>query len=242
MGATITKEGFEDFRRHASDKQINNKNCVTIDQFHNVNEEFFEKTGLGKYWRTQRIKSRKTQPDIDQSWKNSCWKDLKVGEFVLLKENDQLPADVLVISSSESDGICFLETKNLDGETNLKIRRAPEQTAKINDMADLDIFQAIIECDAPHPNIYAYNGSMKCYSVNSRALFPDDDENNIKPKPLFEIPLNINNLLLRGCILRNTEWVLGLVIYTGAETKIRLNAGATPLKRSYLEGEMNNYV
>ena len=44
--------------------------------------------------------------------------------------------------------------------------------------------------------------------------------------------IGINNLLLRGSNLRNTEWVLGVVVFTGAQTKIMLNSGITPSKRA----------
>ncbi len=47
-----------------------------------------------------------------------------MGDFVHLSYNEVIPADVLFIRSAESDGICYVETSNLDGESNLKLRRA----------------------------------------------------------------------------------------------------------------------
>ena len=52
-------------------------------------------------------------------------------------------------------------------------------------------------------------------------------------------PLTIDNLLLRGCTLRNTEWVLGVVVFTGHDTKIMMNAGITPSKRARIARELN---
>ena len=57
-----------------------------------------------------------------------CWKDIFVGDIVRIKENEFFPADILLLSSSEQDGVCYVETKNLDGETNLKTKNALPST------------------------------------------------------------------------------------------------------------------
>jgi phospholipid-translocating ATPase len=54
--------------------------------------------------------------------------------------------------------------------------------------------------------------------------------------------LDISNTLLRGSVLRNTGWVIAVAVFTGAETKIMLNAGVTPSKRSRIEKLMNRQV
>ena len=56
------------------------------------------------------------------------WKDVRVGDFVRIRENEFFPADMLLISTTEPEGICYVETKNLDGETNLKNKNAIEAT------------------------------------------------------------------------------------------------------------------
>ncbi|KAJ3032514.1 hypothetical protein HK097_005212, partial [Rhizophlyctis rosea] len=53
-------------------------------------------------------------------WQRSKWEDVRVGDFVFLRGDDPIPADLVIISTSENDGVCYVETKNLDGETNLK--------------------------------------------------------------------------------------------------------------------------
>jgi magnesium-transporting ATPase (P-type) len=51
--------------------------------------------------------------------------------------------------------------------------------------------------------------------------------------------MSMNQLLLRGCMLKNTEYIIGLVIYTGAESKIMLNSKAPPSKVSNVLRTMN---
>ena len=40
----------------------------------------------------------------------------------MLKSDDSIPADCIILSTSEPEKICYIETANLDGETNLKIK------------------------------------------------------------------------------------------------------------------------
>lgn len=44
------------------------------------------------------------------------------------------------------------------------------------------------------------------------------------------MPVTMNEMLLRGCMLKNSNYVLGLVVYTGKESRIQMNAAATPNK------------
>jgi phospholipid-translocating ATPase len=158
-------------------------------------------------------------------WERTLWKKLEVGDVVLLRENEQVPADIVVLSTSDPDGVCFLETKNLDGETNLKPRKALNATSRILSEEDVEGSAFVLDSEPPHPNLYLYNGVLRCQDQTSGQL---KDE-----------PVTISEMLLRGCSIRNTAWVIGLVVFTGKDTKIMLNGGDTPSKQSKIEKETN---
>ncbi|KAI0777467.1 phospholipid-translocating P-type ATPase [Trametes elegans] len=158
-------------------------------------------------------------------WERTLWKKLEVGDIVLLRENDQVPADIVVLSTSDPDNMCYLETKNLDGETNLKPRKSVKATSSITSEEDVERVSFILDSEPPHANLYLYHGVMR---------YKDPASGDQKQESV-----TINELLLRGCTLRNTTWVIGLVVFTGADTKIMLNGGDTPSKRSKIEKETN---
>nr|ODN93929.1 phospholipid-translocating ATPase [Cryptococcus depauperatus CBS 7841] len=174
-----------------------------------------------------------TRPSSGSSqWERTLWKKLEVGDLVLLRDNEQVPADIIVLSTSNADSLCFVETKNLDGETNLKIRRALKATNSISSEEDLEHAHFVIDSEPPHANLYSYNGVLKYNPVNESGKRSEEKQEAI----------TINELLLRGCTLRNTKWVIGIVVFTGADTKIMLNGGETPSKRSKIEKETSNNV
>ncbi|KAH7907450.1 hypothetical protein BJ138DRAFT_1160138 [Hygrophoropsis aurantiaca] len=161
-------------------------------------------------------------------WERTLWKKLEVGDIVLLRDNDQVPADIVVLSTSDPEGMCYLETKNLDGETNLKPRKALQATTTLSSEEDIEKSSFVLDSEPPHQNLYIYNGVL-------RYTDPTTQEERKEG-------VTINELLLRGCTLRNTAWVVGLVVFTGADTKIYLNGGKTPSKRSKIEKETNYNV
>ncbi|KAL3449257.1 hypothetical protein BJX65DRAFT_46441 [Aspergillus insuetus] len=164
-------------------------------------------------------------------FKRDYWKSLQVGDFVRLYNGDPIPADIAVLSTSDPDGACYVETKSLDGETNLKVRHALNCGRQVRHARDCERAEFVVESEAPHPNLYAYNGALRW---DQR----DPDYPDAPRKEMVE-PITINNLLLRGCSVRNTEWVLGVVLFTGVETKIMLNSGETPSKRPQLAKDLN---
>lgn len=164
-------------------------------------------------------------------FKKDYWKHVQVGDFVRIYNDEQVPADIVVLSTSDHDGACYIETKNLDGETNLKVRHALQAGRKVRHARDCEKAEFVIESEGPHPNLYTYSAVARWYQRDARN--PD------APAREMAEAIGINNLLLRGCSLKNTEWVLGVVVFAGQETKIMLNAGITPSKRARLARDLN---
>lgn len=192
LGVTAVKDLFEDRRRGASDKRINNSTCRVYAQ-------------------------------EDRRYKKVAWKDVRVGDLVHLSNNEVIPADILLIRSSDPHGFCYIDTCNLDGESNLKQRQVPFGFEKHHDLAVPDFFKSHIEVDPPTTKIYRFHGAI-VHTSGERVLVDSD------------------NLLLRECIVKNTDFVEGIVVYAGHDTKAMLNNNGPRYKRSTLEKKMNTDI
>ncbi|XP_055086897.1 probable phospholipid-transporting ATPase VD [Periophthalmus magnuspinnatus] len=157
----------------------------------------------------------------ERDYIDCCWKDVHVGDFVRLSCNEIIPADMLLLHSSDPRGLCYIETANLDGETNLKQR---EVVSKMEEMEFVpEDFHWRIECENPNNNLCRFRGYMENPSG-------------------ARVGLHNSNLLLRSCIIRNSEAVVGIVVYAGHETKAMMNNSGPRYKRSLLERQLNTDV
>ncbi|ORZ41397.1 hypothetical protein BCR44DRAFT_1492316 [Catenaria anguillulae PL171] len=253
VAVTAMKDGFEDMKRHNTDNQVNNRITYSLPRWGNVNyvSPTTQKRWAVYYWIRRVVLGKKGDevPEsrggndkeglektevatslgnlsirdpcaLEDAWSPVKWRDLRVGDYVLLRNNEFIPADVVIVSTSEPDSVCYVETKNLDGETNLKVRKGMAETAHIRTPSN-----------APSNNMFTFNGAVTITDLGSVTDLSD--------RMPCKIPITMNGVLLRGCVLRNTSWVIGLVVYTGNQTKLRLNAGETPSKRSIIERLMN---
>ncbi|XP_061368191.1 phospholipid-transporting ATPase 2 isoform X2 [Gastrolobium bilobum] len=135
--------------------------------------------------------------------------DVHVGNIVWLRENDEVPCDLVLIGTSDPQGVCYIETAALDGETDLKTRVLPSACMGI-DVELLHKIKGVIECPSPDKDIRRFDANMR--------LFPPFIDNDI-------CPLTIKNTILQSCYLRNTEWACGVAVYTGNETKLGMSRG-----------------
>uniref|UniRef100_A0A8D0CI98 Phospholipid-transporting ATPase n=1 Tax=Scleropages formosus TaxID=113540 RepID=A0A8D0CI98_SCLFO len=177
---------------------------------------------LARHRMDKEVNNRKCDVLLDGRFKESKWMDIHVGDVVRLKKNDFVPADIVLLSSSNPNSLCYVETAELDGETNLKFKMGLKVTDEhLQEEQQIANFDAMIECEEPNNRLDKFTGVMKW---NNEAF-----------------PLDLDNMLLRGCKIRNTEVLHGLVIFAGADTKIMRNGGKTRFKRTKID-ELMNYM
>ncbi|XP_054872761.1 probable phospholipid-transporting ATPase IA isoform X3 [Amphiprion ocellaris] len=150
------------------------------------------------------------------AWEIVHWEKVEVGDIIRVNGSDFVPADAVILSSSEPQGMCYIETSNLDGETNLKIRQGLQMTADIKEIDSLMRLSGRMECESPNRHLYEFVGNIRLDGHST-------------------VPLGPDQILLRGAQLRNTQWVHGVVVYTGHDTKLMQNSTRPPLKLSNVE-------
>ncbi|CAM0873060.1 unnamed protein product [Alopecurus aequalis] len=180
---TAIKDGYEDWRRHRSDRNENNREALVLQH---------------------------------GDFRSKKWKSICAGEVVKIYSNETMPCDMVLLGTSDPNGIAYIQTMNLDGESNLKTRYARQETVS---MICNSSYSGLIKCEQPNRNIYEFTATME---LNSQ-----------------RIPLGQSNIVLRGCQLKNTEWIIGVVVYAGQETKAMLNSTISRSKCSNLESYMN---
>ncbi|KAK5900490.1 hypothetical protein CgunFtcFv8_025448 [Champsocephalus gunnari] len=177
---------------------------------------------LARHRMDKEINNRKSEVLLDGRFQEIKWSNMQVGDVVRMKKNDFIPADILLLSSSNPNSLCYVETAELDGETNLKFKLGRRETdERLQSERQLVDFNALIECEEPNNRLDKFIGTMTWERER--------------------LPLDLDNMLLRGCTIRNTEESHGLVIFAGADTKIMRNSGKTRFKRTKID-ELMNYM
>jgi magnesium-transporting ATPase (P-type) len=187
-----------------------------------------------RYRKDQQTNARTTYIlDASGNFEKREWKDVRVGNIVKVFDRGEMPADLVLLSSVNKDGGCYVETSNIDGETNLKIREAETTLAQhVRTGAGVDPIKLAelrgeLKCEAPNKNIHSFVGRI------------DVSEDSEFSKP---IAVGSKQFLLRGSQLRNTPWIWGIVVYTGPQTKVMKNSRDAPSKLSILEQTMNQCI
>jgi phospholipid-translocating ATPase len=282
---SMLKELYEDITRYKQDKEINSQ---IVEVYDLVQKKV--------------IKTRS--------------QNLKVGDIIRVSDNEPFPADLLFLYSSKNRGIAYINTMNLDGETNLREKRAYEITQESSfyteisefdtqvDSSSLRVFEFIerwpklqVVCDGPNKSLVKWNCRVETNSTTSaRSAISDEmistshkvlnkqhssrsyleassnpklqsssspedpqdislslkesalrtksksyDQHDLIPKENIQWDfLTVDQLLLKGCILKSTEYIFGQVVYTGKDTKIVLNSNTKVLnKTSKVQKKMN---
>ncbi|KAF2718872.1 phospholipid-translocating P-type ATPase [Polychaeton citri CBS 116435] len=217
VSISIAKEGYDDLRRYRLDKAENRREANVMHAYrpiggtdtHNTNDTASERLVDG-------------QGLIH--WAPVKWQSIQVGDVIKLERDQPCPADLVLLHSNGPNGIAYVETMALDGETNLKPKQAPPNLARTVQGAS-DIASRKPEFVVEDPNLDLYNFEGKVTMDGETA------------------PVTNNEVLYRGSILRNTPTAIGMVIYSGEECKIRMNANKNPrIKAPALQSVVNKIV
>ncbi|KAF4631337.1 hypothetical protein G7Y89_g6786 [Cudoniella acicularis] len=234
---TIAREGYDDFRRYQLDKLDNRRparalralgsggisvsrnspfsagkehwNCLRRDDSIPARKDLAGVTPVVVSGDEEHVHKPTVEDsaDLDATWTTVKWKDIKVGDVIELNRNDPIPADIVLLYTDGRDGIAYIETMALDGETNLKSRRHPGLLS-CETLVDISKCRASFTVEDPNLNLYEFFGRV---TLNGKTS-----------------PVTLDNIVYRGSTLRNTIRAIGLVINTGEECKIRMNASKNP--------------
>eukprot|EP00051_Salpingoeca_urceolata_P018251 m.255083 g.255083 ORF g.255083 m.255083 type:complete len:1504 (+) comp19155_c0_seq3:182-4693(+) len=166
----------------------------------------------------------------DRKWLPTTWRHVEVGDIIKIDQDEDVPADCLLLSACKVEGQstdkCYVETRDLDGETNLKTRKPLPSTRDLIDPDALSHLKAKSVGEPPNDNVDHYEGK----------LVVEQDGGDV-----VDIVQN-QNVLLRGHRLRNTESVCGLVVFASSDTKLMKNSGQTRVKQTQIARGLNKLV
>lgn len=163
------------------------------------------------------------------------WRDVKTGDVIIVHKDERICADLILLSTSTPDGVSFLETSTLDGEKHLKPRTCLKETLasvvqnnetyhdESSQGIDMDV-ELVASVQKPSPSLYHFEGFVN-FIQNEK-------------KVERSVPVGVENFLFKGAMIRNVDWVVGLVVYTGKDTKIQQNGAKARFKISNVEKRM----
>lgn len=352
ISISLLVEGISDYKRHLNDVEMNNAKCVVLQRSSelddkvkrddkicggrevevNINKAFYlGNAGSSVRGMRQRTVTDPNDPHADivrVAYTKVKRKDIRQGQFVFVKNREMVPADMLLLASSNDQGGAYIETSSIDGETNLKLRSSPhipkkllkalqdgkpmerireegglldspveeqkletvfesldaatkrmtrlsalgrpgaasalehpslkDSTTEVRDEAGssgkswdcLKLFGKTTHVPPPRPQdrgkyvaaLTTEPPNASVHTFSGKLTLPPFEEPSHQESSCYEIPLGADNVLLRGAVLRNTEWAIGLAFFTGKDTKLVRNSTATPSKFSQLDRLMNKTV
>lgn len=240
VAISMGKEGWDDYRRYKLDKLENRTEAWVLDPDWTVLSDKREGGFRDRLLRRREDSSREMEEmsevvkqedenppwskDEEVRWSKIQWQDIRVGDIVRLRRDENLPADIVLLHATGPNGIAYIETMALDGETNLKSKQACPLFAKhCRSPSALKDCEAEVVSEDPNLDLYNYEGKA---IVNGEAM-----------------PLSMNQVVYRGSTLRNTSEAVGLVINTGEECKIRMNANRNVSAKSpAMQAKVNKII
>ncbi|XP_061026358.1 probable phospholipid-transporting ATPase IIB isoform X4 [Eubalaena glacialis] len=148
--------------------------------------------------------------------------DIQVGDLIIVEKNQRIPSDMVFLRTSEKAGSCFIRTDQLDGETDWKLKVAVSCTQRLPALGDLFSINAYVYAQKPQLDIHSFEGT-----------FTREDSD----PPIHE-SLSIENTLWASTVVASGT-VIGVVIYTGKETRSVMNTSNPKNKVGLLDLELN---
>lgn len=224
--ATMAKEGYDDFKRYRLDQVENSRKTKILKPVEGTpdNRPRTEKRASNASGSDILLEHRDEHLPVDCHWINTRWGDLQVGDIVRLVDGDQVPADILLLHAENT--VAYVDTRALDGETTLKSKfvSAAFKNLRFDSAHDLAGANVVFVVEQPNQDLYSFDGTVTTGGKDS-------------------LPLTLDNIIYRGCEVRNSRALVGAVINTGEDTKIRMNANKDPPeKRPALEKFVNMIV
>lgn len=145
-------------------------------------------------------------------WHRVNWRNIFVGDIIRLKESDTVPADCVCLASANDDRSFYLQTNSLNGRTTLTKRKS------------LEISNVLIG----NGEVVRLTGEAEFNQVSNSF---DEFDGMILLGEDYDVEFDARNFLPRGAMLRNTDWVVCLVGFTGKDTKIFMNSGEEPRRK-----------
>ncbi|CAG9863244.1 unnamed protein product [Phyllotreta striolata] len=188
---TICREAIDDWRRYKRDQEVNNQKC------------------------------KRLLNDPNNPFETVAAHKLRVGDLIIVDKNERVPADLVLLRTSENSGAVFVRTDQLDGETDWKLRTAVPATQKLASDCQLFEINASVYAEKPQKDIHSFIGTF------SRLDSSNTDES-----------LDLENTLWTNCVIASGQ-ATGVVIYTGPETRSVMNNSVPRSKVGLLDIEVN---
>jgi phospholipid-transporting ATPase len=148
--------------------------------------------------------------------------EIRPGDIVRVRNGKEIPSDMIVLATSEPGHVCYVNEVNLNGETSVKQRHAMNFFNRVSFPREADSVAGHVTVPLPCKDLTSLNGTL---GIGEDTM-----------------PFSMPNCVLRGTLLAHTNWMIGLVLYTGHDTRIVQNQRHAPHKTSHLEGRLNQIV
>ncbi|KAG2005574.1 calcium-transporting ATPase [Coprinopsis cinerea AmutBmut pab1-1] len=225
LSVTIGKEAYDDYKRHLRDKEANSQRYLIL-------ERPTPTSGRNSPEEEEYLSAHANTRSVPSS-------SLRVGDLIHLEKNQRVPADVVLLKTSDASGTCFIRTDQLDGETDWKLRVAVPETQKM-DEKDLPRLDAEVYADPPIKDIHTFVGTFTLNKPHpSSTVNVDADSVPLQNMSPSVAPLTAENILWSNTVLAAGSAV-GFVIYTGSDTRAVMNTSHPETKVGLLDYEINN--